>query len=194
MIAVCRIDGAGLAVTSTRRVPLPCPDDGSIFATHAASAAAVHAHSGVVVSTTCSLPPDELTAAAGAARVRAHLTGVGSVVVTDVDPHAASSALLMTTSATRSDHGVNRAVTFSRTMRIVMIRGFDRVLLSSLHDFELDAVRRRHERRAEQPVHRRPRPLPHGDAFGFESRKGPVEPLDAERDVIEHAPAGGGER
>jgi len=118
-IAVCRIEGDGLAATSTRSVPLPWPADGSIFATQLASAEAVHAHSGVVVSATCSLPPDELTAAAGAARVSAHLTGVGSVVVTDVDPQAASSALLTARSARRSDHGVNRAVTFSRTMRVL---------------------------------------------------------------------------
>ncbi len=59
--------------------------------TQLASADAVQVHSGVVVSSTCCLPPEELMADGGLARVRPHLLMVdGAVEVTAVDPHAAS--------------------------------------------------------------------------------------------------------
>ena len=62
--------------------------------TQLASAEAVHAHSGVVVRTTCPLPPDGPMADSGAPSVRPHLLMTdGPVEVTAVDPHAASSTV-----------------------------------------------------------------------------------------------------
>lgn len=55
-----------------------------------ASAEALHAQSGVVVSVTCSLPPDGSIAVSGTDSVSPHLTADdGDVeVVTSVEPHA----------------------------------------------------------------------------------------------------------
>ena len=59
-----------------------------------ASAEAVHAHSGVVVNVTCSLPPADSMAVSGTDRVSPHLTtDDGDVeVVTSVEPHAETQA------------------------------------------------------------------------------------------------------
>jgi len=118
-IAVCLPDAEVFGPTSTRRVALPCPDEGSIRATQLASAEAVHAHSGVVVSVTCSLPPDELTADSGPASVTLHLTTVGPVEVTDVDPQAASQTVQATGSTMLLNRRVNRQTVASAAMRLI---------------------------------------------------------------------------
>ena len=85
---VCRAALDGLAATSKRTLPPPCPDAGSTRATHAASAAAVHAHSGVVTSATSPLPPADGSGVDGPVSVTAHFTGLGAVDVTAVEPQA----------------------------------------------------------------------------------------------------------
>ena len=93
-IAVCLAVGVGFGATSIWKVPLPCPDEGSMCATQLASAEAVHAQSRVVVTVTCWRPPAGLMGDCGLTSVRAHLSmPVGSVEVTVVDPHAESDAV-----------------------------------------------------------------------------------------------------
>jgi hypothetical protein len=112
----CLGDGAGFGATSTRSVPLPCPDEGSMYATQLASADAVHAHSGVVDSTTSPLPPEALMAESGPVRVSVHLTAVGSVDVTAVDPHAASPTAQAAARTARKDFCEQRQTVASTAM------------------------------------------------------------------------------
>jgi len=144
-IEACLMNGDGFGATSTRSVLLPCPEEGSMRATQLASAEAVHAHSGVVVSTTCSLPPAGLMAEAGAVSVNVHLSSVGSVDVT-VDPQAASRALTTATGARRRNHRLNRPDTVSTTMNPIPCTSS---LVSRLDDLQFHTVRCGHERRAE---------------------------------------------
>ena len=63
-------------------------------------------------------------------------------------------------------------------------------LVAGLYDLQLHTVRRGDEGRPHQAVDRQRRPLQDLDAVSFELRQRPVETVDAERDVINHPPAG----
>ncbi len=84
--------------------------------TNVVSAAAVHAHSGVVVSTICPLPPVALTAESGPLSVRLHFTGDGSEDVTAVDPQAARDTPQTMRSVRGRSERINWQIAASTTM------------------------------------------------------------------------------
>jgi hypothetical protein len=82
--------------------PVPCPAAGERLATHATSLAAVHAHSGAVVTVTVPAPPDGSIVACATVNATEHLTGVGPVatfVVVELQPRMANAHARATASS-----------------------------------------------------------------------------------------------
>jgi hypothetical protein len=79
--------GFGAARKSTRALPWPWSGDSSLI--QAASVAAVHVHSGCVVTLMLPAPPSAANEAAGAVTATSHLTGAGPATDSvDVEPQA----------------------------------------------------------------------------------------------------------
>src|SRR5438046_1986826 len=124
---VCLTASDGLGATSTRSVPLPCPDEGSMRATQLASAEAVHAHSGVVVTATCSLPPEGLMADA-----LAHLRRLCDDAAIPIDPRVVTEADRVDDERIVGPHG--RRIALPRRVRLFRQRS------SIGEDLPIDAV------------------------------------------------------
>lgn len=91
-----RAVATGFSATRNVISPLPWPLAGVSPVIHGACEDAVQAHSGWVVTSTLLVPPSPSTAPAGESDT-AHLTGVGPVLIAELDLHPAATATVRMT-------------------------------------------------------------------------------------------------
>jgi hypothetical protein len=117
-ISPARVLAAGFSGTLNVTSPLPWPAAGEMPVIQAVWDAAVHAHSGCVLTASVAVAPEALMVA-GADNVTAHFTGEGPAVTLVLELHAVAIPASTTTNARRDDRTGGKR----RGQRIDTLRG-----------------------------------------------------------------------